>query len=245
MEECIRFDHVTKRYGAHTVLQDFSLTVYSGEFLTMIGRSGCGKTTALRLINGLLTPDEGAVYVNGKNVAQSDLIALRRGIGYAIQGVGLFPHMTVAKNIAYVPSLSGGWSREESQRQVAELLTTVGLDPALAGRYPHELSGGQKQRVGIARALAAHPPILLMDEPFGAVDEITRRTLQKEILQLQQKLGLTVIFVTHDIKEALGLGSRVLVMEAGRISQLDTPAAIQAAPANDFVRALIFGQETI
>ena len=245
MEECIRFDHVTKRYGTHTVLQDFRLTVYSGEFLTMIGRSGCGKTTALRLINGLLTPDEGAVYVNGKNVAQSDLIALRRGIGYAIQGVGLFPHMTVAKNIAYVPSLSGGWSREESQRQVAELLTTVGLDPALAGRYPHELSGGQKQRVGIARALAAHPPILLMDEPFGAVDEITRRTLQKEILQLQQKLGLTVIFVTHDIKEALGLGSRVLVMEAGHISQLDTPAAIQAAPANDFVRALIFGQETI
>lgn len=245
MEECIRFDHVTKRYGTHTVLQDFRLTVYSGEFLTMIGRSGCGKTTALRLINGLLTPDEGAVYVNGKNVAQSDLIALRRGIGYAIQGVGLFPHMTVAKNIAYVPSLSGGWSREESQRQVAELLTTVGLDPALAGRYPHELSGGQKQRVGIARALAAHPPILLMDEPFGAVDEITRRTLQKEILQLQQKLGLTVIFVTHDIKEALGLGSRVLVMEAGRISQLDTPAAIQTAPANDFVRALIFGQETI
>ena len=245
MEECIRFDHVTKRYGTHTVLQDFRLTVYSGEFLTMIGRSGCGKTTALRLINGLLTPDEGAVYVNGKNVAQSDLIALRRGIGYAIQGVGLFPHMTVAKNIAYVPSLSGGWSRKESQRQVAELLTTVGLDPALAGRYPHELSGGQKQRVGLARALAAHPPILLMDEPFGAVDEITRRTLQKEILQLQQKLGLTVIFVTHDIKEALGLGSRVLVMEAGRISQLDTPAAIQAAPANDFVRALIFGQETI
>ena len=245
MEECIRFDHVTKRYGTHTVLQDFRLTVYSGEFLTMIGRSGCGKTTALRLINGLLTPDEGAVYVNGKNVVQSDLIALRRGIGYAIQGVGLFPHMTVAKNIAYVPSLSGGWSREESQRQVAELLTTVGLDPSLAGRYPHELSGGQKQRVGIARALAAHPPILLMDEPFGAVDEITRRTLQKEILQLQQKLGLTVIFVTHDIKEALGLGSRVLVMEAGRISQLDTPAAIQTAPANDFVRALIFGQETI
>lgn len=243
MDECIRFDHVTKRYGNHTVLQDFNLTVYCGEFLTMIGRSGCGKTTALRLINGLLTPDEGAVYVNGKDVAQTDLIALRRGIGYAIQGVGLFPHMTVAKNIAYVPSLSGSWSRDESAQQVAELLNTVGLDPALAGRYPRELSGGQKQRVGIARALAAHPPILLMDEPFGAVDEITRRTLQKEILHLQQKLNITVIFVTHDIKEALRLGSRVLVMESGRISQLDTPAQIKAAPADAFVRELIFGQE--
>lgn len=243
MDECIRFDHVTKRYGDHTVLQDFNLTVYCGEFLTMIGRSGCGKTTALRLINGLLTPEEGTVYVNGKDVAQADLIALRRGIGYAIQGVGLFPHMTVAKNIAYVPSLSGSWNREETAQQVAELLNTVGLDPSLANRYPRELSGGQKQRVGIARALAVHPPILLMDEPFGAVDEITRRTLQKEILRLQQQLHITVIFVTHDIKEALRLGSRVLVMESGRISQLGTPEEIKAAPADDFVRELIFGQE--
>ena len=185
MEECIRFEGVCKAYGGHTVLRDFDLTVYSGEFLTMIGRSGCGKTTALRLINGLLTPDAGRVLVDGKDVAQTDLIELRRGIGYAIQSVGLFPHMTVEKNIAYVPSLSGKQVREIRAKRVRELLETVGLDPSLAGRYPNELSGGQQQRVGIARALAANPRILLMDEPFGAVDEITRRILQKEILRLQ------------------------------------------------------------
>ncbi|MCB7513099.1 ATP-binding cassette domain-containing protein [bacterium 210917-SL.2.15] len=243
MEECIRFEGVCKAYGGHTVLRDFDLTVYSGEFLTMIGRSGCGKTTALRLINGLLTPDAGRVLVDGKDVAQTDLIELRRGIGYAIQSVGLFPHMTVEKNIAYVPSLSGKQVREIRAKRVRELLETVGLDPSLAGRYPNELSGGQQQRVGIARALAANPRILLMDEPFGAVDEITRRILQKEILRLQQGLGITVVFVTHDIKEALRLGSRVLVMEAGRISQLGTPEQIKAAPADAFVRELIFGQE--
>ncbi len=243
MKECIRFDHVTKRYGEHLVLQDFSLTIEQGEFLTMIGRSGCGKTTALRLINGLLAPDEGSVFVSGKNVAETDLIALRRGIGYAIQGVGLFPHMTVAKNIAYVPSLSDTWSKEEAKTQVARLLQVVGLDPALAGRYPHELSGGQQQRVGIARALAGEARILLMDEPFGAVDEITRRSLQKEISRLQKQLGITVVFVTHDIKEALLLGSRVLVMEEGRICQLDTPEHIRTHPADDFVRELIAGQE--
>lgn len=243
MEECIRFDHVTKRYGDHIALQDFSLTIGCGEFLTIIGRSGCGKTTALRLINGLLTPEEGAVYVDGKNVAESDLISLRRRIGYAIQGVGLFPHMTVAKNISYVPSLSKSWRKDEAKAQVKRLLEIVGLDAAMAGRYPQELSGGQQQRVGIARALASNPRILLMDEPFGAVDEITRRSLQKEILQLQKELNITIVFVTHDIKEAMRLGSRVLVMEAGRICQLDTPESIKAAPADAFVRDLISGQE--
>lgn len=243
MEECIRFDHVTKRYGEHTVLQDFNLTIYQGEFLTMIGRSGCGKTTALRLINGLLIPDEGSVFVSGRNVAETDLIALRRGIGYAIQGVGLFPHMTVAKNIAYVPSLSKAWTKEDADTQVTRLLQVVGLDPSLATRYPRELSGGQQQRVGIARALAGEARILLMDEPFGAVDEITRRSLQKEISHLQKELGITIVFVTHDIKEALRLGSRVLVMEEGRICQLDTPENIKAHPADDFVRELISGQE--
>ena len=243
MEECIRFDHVTKRYGEHIVLQDFNLTVYRGEFLTMIGRSGCGKTTALRLINGLLAPDEGAVFVSGRNVAETDLIALRRGIGYAIQGVGLFPHMTVAKNIAYVPSLSKAWTKAETEAQVTRLLQVVGLSPALAGRYPRELSGGQQQRVGIARALAGEARILLMDEPFGAVDEITRRSLQKEISRLQKELDITIVFVTHDIKEALRLGSRVLVMEEGRICQLDTPENIKAHPADAFVRELIAGQE--
>ncbi len=243
MEECIRFDHVTKRYGNHTALDDFNLTVRRGAFLTMIGRSGCGKTTALRLINGLLSPDEGTVSVCGKSVAENDLIALRRNIGYAIQSVGLFPHMTVAKNIAYVPSLSNAWTREESRKRVAHLLEVVGLDASMANRYPRELSGGQQQRVGIARALANDPGILLMDEPFGAVDEITRRSLQKEILRLHKELGITIVFVTHDIKEALNLGSQVLVMEAGRVSQLDTPERIQAAPADGFVRQLIAGQE--
>ena len=239
MEECIRFDHVTKAYGDHVVLEDFSLTLHRGEFLTIIGRSGCGKTTALRLINGLLTPNEGAVYVNGRNVADADLISLRRGIGYAIQSVGLFPHMTVAKNIAYVPSLSKLWSKEQEKEEVARLLTTVGLSADLGTRYPRELSGGQQQRVGIARALAGHPQILLMDEPFGAVDEITRRSLQAELLRLQKDLALTIVFVTHDIKEALRLGSRVLVLEHGHICQLDTPEQLTAAPADDFVRELL------
>lgn len=243
MEECIRFEHVSKRYGAHTVLDDFNLTVQRGEFLTMIGRSGCGKTTALRLINGLLTPDEGAVYVFGKDVAQSDLIALRRSIGYAIQGVGLFPHMTVEKNIAYVPSLSRAWPKAKVRERTAHLLEIVGLDSTLAERYPHELSGGQRQRVGIARALAGEARILLMDEPFGAVDEITRRSLQKELARLHKELGITVVFVTHDIKEALLLGSRVLVMAQSRIVQLDTPENICAHPANEFVRDLIHGPQ--
>lgn len=241
MEECIRFDRVTVRYGSHTALDHFDLTIGTGEFLTIIGRSGCGKTTALRLINGLLTPDEGTVYVFGRDVSKADLIALRRSIGYAIQDVGLFPHMTVRENVAYVPSLSRAWTRTETPEKVEQLLKTVGLSPDMAKRYPHELSGGQRQRVGIARALAATPRVLLMDEPFGAVDEITRRSLQEEIRKLQQELGITVVFVTHDINEALRLGSRMLVMDAGTIVQLDTPEAIRSAPANAFVQELLFG----
>ena len=241
MEECIRFDRVTVRYGSHTALDHFDLAIGTGEFLTIIGRSGCGKTTALRLINGLLTPDEGTVYVFGRDISKADLIALRRSIGYAIQDVGLFPHMTVRENVAYVPSLSRAWTRTETPEKVEQLLKTVGLSPDMAKRYPHELSGGQRQRVGIARALAATPRVLLMDEPFGAVDEITRRSLQEEIRKLQQELGITVVFVTHDINEALRLGSRMLVMDAGTIVQLDTPEAIRSAPANTFVQELLFG----
>lgn len=245
MEECIRFEHVSKHYGSLTVLNDFDLTIYKGEFITIIGRSGCGKTTVLRLINGLLSPDKGAIYVNGKDVAASDLIELRRSIGYAIQNIGLFPHMTVEKNIAYVPSLSKRWSKVEEVQQIKDLLSVVGLDTSIAHRYPRELSGGQQQRVGIARALAAGSQILLMDEPFGAVDEITRRSLQKEILQLQKDLGITIVFITHDIKEALLLGSRVLIMDEGNIVQLDTPEQLKTHPANAFVRELIFGQESV
>lgn len=239
MDALIRFKHVVKKYGEQTVLKDFSLDIPKGEFLTVIGRSGCGKTTALKMINGLNVPDEGNIYVEGKDISGVDQISLRRKIGYVIQSIGLFPHMTVEKNITYVPDLSGQWDRPTAKRKVGELLEKVGLDMSYAKRYPDELSGGQCQRVGIARALASNPEILLMDEPFGAVDEITRKTLQGEILHIQKKLNVTVIFITHDIKEALRLGTRVLVMDEGGIAQLDTPEHIRRYPKNQFVRELV------
>ena len=235
----VNFQHVSVSFGDNEILKDFSLEVQKGECLTIIGTSGCGKTTMLRLVNGLLLPSSGTVEVNGQDVGTSDLIKLRREIGYAIQNVGLFPHMTVRQNIAYVPSLSKRWNRQEENRQIHRLLTVVGLDAAMADRYPSELSGGQKQRVGIARALAANPSILLMDEPFGAVDSITRRGLQKELKNLHKSLGLTILFVTHDIREALRLGDRVLVMKEGKIVRLDTPKAIKENPGSDFVARLL------
>ncbi len=241
MNPAIEFHRVQKSFGSQPVLRDFSLSVEQGAFLTVIGRSGCGKTTALRLVNALIAPDGGRVLVKGRDAAQADPAALRRGIGYTIQNVGLFPHMTVEKNIAYVPALSKSplWKGEERRRRAAELLESVGLEPALAGRYPRELSGGQRQRVGIARALAAQPDILLMDEPFGAVDEITRRQLQDEILRIHQERGITILFVTHDIEEALRLGTQVLVMEEGRAAQLDAPSALMARPATPFAAQLV------
>ena len=235
----VNFQHVSVSFGDNEILKDFSLEVQKGECLTIIGTSGRGKTTMLRLVNGLLLPSSGTVEVNGQDVGTSDLIKLRREIGYAIQNVGLFPHMTVRQNIAYVPSLSKRWNRQEENRQIQRLLTVVGLDAAMADRYPSELSGGQKQRVGIARALAANPSILLMDEPFGAVDSITRRGLQKELKNLHKSLGLTILFVTHDIREALRLGDRVLVMKEGKIVRLDTPKAIKENPGSDFVARLL------
>lgn len=235
----VNFQHVSVSFGDNEILKDFSLEVQKGECLTIIGTSGCGKTTMLRLVNGLLLPSSGTVEVNGQDVGTSDLIKLRREIGYAIQNVGLFPHMTVRQNIAYVPSLSRRWNRQEENRQIQRLLTVVGLDAAMADRYPSELSGGQKQRVGIARALAANPSILLMDEPFGAVDSITRRGLQKELKNLHKSLGLTILFVTHDIREALRLGDRVLVMKEGKIVRLDTPKVIKENPGSDFVARLL------
>ena len=235
----VNFQHVSVSFGDNEILKDFSLEVQKGECLTIIGTSGCGKTTMLRLVNGLLLPSSGTVEVNGQDVGTSDLIKLRREIGYAIQNVGLFPHMTVRQNIAYVPSLSKRWNRQEENRKIQRLLTVVGLDAAMADRYPSELSGGQKQRVGIARALAANPSILLMDEPFGAVDSITRRGLQKELKNLHKSLGLTILFVTHDIREALRLGDRVLVMKEGKIVRLDTPKAIKENPGSDFVARLL------
>ena len=237
----IRFEGVSKSFGAQAVLRDFSLDVAPGAFLTIIGRSGCGKTTALRLVNGLLTPDAGRVLVQGEDVAGTDPVALRRRIGYAIQSVGLFPHMTVEKNIAYVPSISGleGWKGAQRQQKAAALLRQVGLEPELARRYPRALSGGQRQRVGIARALAAGPDILLMDEPFGAVDEITRGQLQDEILRIHRESGITILFVTHDIAEALKLGTCTLVMDGGTVQQCDRPEELLRHPATDFVRELV------
>lgn len=239
-EPVIRFEGVSKSFGEQRVLKNLSLDVAPGEFLTIIGRSGCGKTTALRLVNGLLTPEEGRVLVRGEDTARTDPVALRRGIGYAIQSVGLFPHLTVEKNIAYVPSISGvpGWKGRERREKAEALLRRVGLGPELAGRYPRSLSGGQRQRVGIARALAAGPDILLMDEPFGAVDEITRGQLQDELLRLHQSSNITVLFVTHDIGEALKLGTRTLVLEAGEVQQYAPPSEILNAPATPFVEKL-------
>ena len=234
----IRFEHVNKSFGNEQVLIDFNLEIPEGEFLTVIGCSGCGKTTMLRMINSLHTPDSGRVLVQEKNVAETDLIALRRSIGYVIQNKGLFPHMTVSENITYVPVISGKKDKLENRRLAVRLLKTVGLPEEMADRYPLELSGGQQQRVGIARALAADAKILLMDEPFGALDEITKRAMQNEMLSLQKQLHMTIVFITHDIQEAMKLGDRVLVMEKGRIAQLGTPREIQEHPADDFVREL-------
>ena len=217
---------------------DFSLHIEEGEFLTVIGRSGCGKTTMLRMINGLQIPDSGKVLVEGQDVAKADLIALRRRIGYVIQNKGLFPHMTVEENITYVPVISGKKDKQENRKLALRLLQTVGLAQEMADRYPAELSGGQQQRVGIARALAADAKILLMDEPFGALDEITKRAMQDEMLSLQKKLHMTIVFITHDIREAMKLGDRVLVMEKGRIAQIGMPQEIREYPADDFVREL-------
>ncbi len=234
----IEFQQVSKSYGTVEVLKDFNLKIFSGEFITVIGSSGCGKTTALKLINGLIPPDEGKIFVNQKDINQIDQNQLRRHIGYVIQNIGLFPHMTIGENIAYVPKLL----KTDNQAILArtrELLDIMGLEQAMAKRYPAELSGGQKQRVGIARALAAKPEILLMDEPFGAVDEITRKSLQEEISTIQKNADLTVFFITHAIDEALKLGSRVVVMDKGHIQQIDSPEQIQATPANEFVKKLL------
>ena len=236
--EMIRFEHVNKSFGAEKVLVDFSLHIEEGEFLTVIGRSGCGKTTMLRMINGLQIPDSGKVLVEGQDAAKADLIALRRRIGYVIQNKGLFPHMTVEENITYVPVISRKKDKQENRKLALRLLQTVGLAQEMADRYPAELSGGQQQRVGIARALAADAKILLMDEPFGALDEITKRAMQDEMLSLQKKLHMTIVFITHDIREAMKLGDRVLVMEKGRIAQIGMPQEIREYPADDFVREL-------
>jgi osmoprotectant transport system ATP-binding protein len=204
------------------LLHDLNLEVQPGETLILLGRSGSGKTTTLKLVNRLLTPSAGEIRVNGGLTAESNVIRLRRGMGYVIQDVGLLPHLTVERNIGLVPRIEG-WPADRIRLRVEELLQLVGLDSQIASRYPHQLSGGQRQRVGVARALAADPPILLMDEPFGALDALTRDQLQREFRSLQQRLQKTVVFVTHDLREALRLGSRIALMEAGRLVAVLSP----------------------
>ena len=235
----IEMKNIKKKYDDKIILDDFNLNINKGEFITVIGSSGCGKTTVLKMINGLNVPDKGDIFINGNNIKNEDLIELRRKIGYSIQGTALFPHMTVEKNISYVPDLINKKNKEKIKESVSKLIKVVGLEESILKRYPDQLSGGQKQRVGIARSLAAGPDILLMDEPFGAVDEITRKQLQDEIIRIHKELGVTIIFITHDIKEALKLGTRVLVMDKGEIVQFDKPDVIKNNPASDFVKKLI------
>ena len=241
MEEVITFKNVSKNYGKDQVLDNISFSVDKGEFVTIIGRSGCGKTTLLKLMNGLITPTSGSVYIHGKDISSYDQNELRRSIGYSIQSVGLFPHMTIEENIAYVPSISHleGWKKGEREEKVIALLEGVSLEKDLMKRYPRSLSGGQKQRVGIARSLAASPDILLMDEPFGAVDEITREALQDQILEIHKKRGVTIMFVTHDISEALKLGTKTMVLSAGHIEQFSAPSLVLSSPATPFVYELV------
>lgn len=238
----IRLHEIDKRYGDRVVLEKFSMEIAPGEFVTAIGSSGSGKTTVLKLINGLLTPDSGQIFIHGQDIATLDQNKLRRSIGYVIQEVGLFPHMKIKDNISYVLELNKA-GKNHIRKRLKELLEIVQLDAELLSRYPHELSGGQKQRVGLARALAAEPRIILMDEPFGALDDITRKGLQAEIKRIQQQIGVTIFFITHDITEALLLGSRVMVMNNGVIEQFDTPDAIKNYPATDFVEELVGNRE--
>ncbi|MER6346951.1 ATP-binding cassette domain-containing protein [Streptomyces sp. NPDC001595] len=236
----IRFEQVTKRYPDGTTAVDgLSLEVAEGELVTLVGPSGCGKTTTMMMVNRLIEPTSGRILVDGEDVAGVDPVRLRRRIGYVIQQVGLFPHRTVLDNTATVPALVG-WKRARARARAAELLDLVGLDPAVHGpRYPHQLSGGQRQRVGVARALAADPPVLLMDEPFGAVDPVVREQLQDEFLRMRAAVPKTVLMVTHDIEEAVRLGDRIAVYGQGRIEQYDTPGAVLGSPASPYVAEFV------
>lgn len=265
-DNIIEFHNVKKSYGDEVIIPNLNLNIERGDFLTVIGSSGCGKTTMLKMINRLINPDEGDILIDGKDISDIDVIKLRRSIGYSIQGTMLFPHLTIRENISYVPDLIAEDDKkafeyesrqdkklkkinvkkdkqlkekeksidEHKQEEINKWLDIVGLDDSLLERFPHELSGGQKQRVGIARALAASPKILLMDEPFGAVDEITRGQLQKEIKNIHKKTNITIIFITHDIDEALYLGKHVIVMDKGEINQYGVPSDILYNPATPY-----------
>ncbi|MBY6350687.1 ABC transporter ATP-binding protein [Rhodococcoides corynebacterioides] len=236
----IRFDGVTKQFPDGTTAVDrLDLEIVEGAFTVFVGPSGCGKTTSMRMINRMIAPSSGRIEVDGRDVASVDPVALRRGIGYVIQSAGLLPHRTVVDNVATVPVLTGT-SRRQARREAMAVLERVGLDASLATRYPAQLSGGQQQRVGVARALAADPPILLMDEPFSAVDPVVREDLQKEMLRLQADLEKTIVFVTHDIDEAVRLGDRIAVFGTGGVlQQYDTPDRVLSSPATDFVASFV------
>ncbi|MCL2881503.1 MAG: ATP-binding cassette domain-containing protein [Coriobacteriia bacterium] len=241
MTIALEFQDVSKRFEGATepAVDHVSLSVETGELITIVGTSGGGKTTLLKMINRLYEPDSGQILLAGRDVMQQDPVQLRHGIGYVIQQVGLFPHMTVAQNVAVTPKLLK-WDRARTSARVIELLELVGLDPAeFSARYPSQLSGGQQQRVGLARALACDPAVMLLDEPFGAIDAITRTGLQNELLRIHAAQGATYLFVTHDIREAFKLGTRVLIMSSGRVQQFATPQEIVTAPANQFVYDLL------
>ncbi|MDO9110356.1 MAG: betaine/proline/choline family ABC transporter ATP-binding protein [Desulfatirhabdiaceae bacterium] len=237
----IKFEKVTKIYpGSQTAaVNDIDLEVAEGEICVLIGSSGCGKTTLMRMVNRLIPITSGSIYIDGKNIMGLDVIELRRSIGYAIQQIGLFPHMTVSENIATVPKLLK-WDKRRIQARVDELLSLVQLDPAVfRHRYPRELSGGQAQRIGVARAMATDPPVMLMDEPFGAIDPINREVLQDEFLGIQEKIRKTIVFVTHDIHEAIKMGNKIALLDAGRLVQFGTPESLLISPANQFVKDFV------
>ncbi len=233
----IRLSNVTKRYEgtATSVVDGIDLEVGAGEICVLLGPSGCGKTTTLKMINRLVQPSSGTIFIGGKDTNDFDVVELRRNIGYVIQQIGLFPNMTVEQNLCVVPSLLG-WDKNRARRRAAELLEIVALDPSMfLKRYPKDLSGGQQQRVGVARALATDPPVMLMDEPFGAIDPINRSLIQDEFLRIQQQVKKTIVFVSHDIDEAVKMADRIAIFRAGKIEQVDSPDNILARPANEFV----------
>ncbi|NCC81606.1 MAG: ATP-binding cassette domain-containing protein [Clostridia bacterium] len=234
----VEIKNLTKKYGDNIVLNNINLNISEGEFIVILGPSGCGKTTLLKIINNLIDFDTGEVFIKGKSIKEIDPIELRRNIGYVIQQIGLFPHLKISQNISYVLDLQKITEEKQIER-AEELITLVGLDSSFLNRYPGELSGGQKQRIGVARAIAADPEIILMDEPFGAVDEIVRKSLQEELKQLQKRLKKTIVFVTHDIDEAIKLGDRIIIMNQGQIEQGGSAEDFLFHPANDFIKEFL------